>query len=221
NDLCSIPTEIGRLWNLTLLDLSKNSLTSLPDSIQQLTRLVDLKLSFNFLESLPTNIGKLTKMKSLYLNSNRLSRIPAEIGNIKGLVHLDLRDNPISVLPADISQLQYLTQLRLDRCPLLLEFVHSPLHSPPTLLELAARVVVRHNMGVPRVVPFHLRAHLRTAQRCSFCHGPYFESSFKRGRMIEKNDRLIPLEYTLCTPHWNTNTERVRLLFGPRPITAP
>ncbi|KAG0314887.1 hypothetical protein BGZ99_007789 [Dissophora globulifera] len=221
NDLCNIPVEIGYLRNLTLLDLSKNSLTTLPDSITQLTKLADLKLSYNFLESIPSTIGKLTKLTSLSLGNNRLTQIPSQIGQLKDLAYFDLSDNPLTVLPAEIARLQYLRRLRLDRCPLLKEFVHVPLHAPPTLLELAARVVVRHGIEVSPIIPTHFKTYLKTAQRCSFCQGPYFETRFKRGKLIEKNNNLIPLEYTLCMPHWNTETQRVRLLFGPRPLTAP
>ncbi|CAO3567369.1 unnamed protein product [Mortierella alpina] len=221
NDLCSVPTEIGFLRNLTLLDLSKNSLTSLPDSIRHLTKLVDLRLSHNFLEVVPPAIGEFSKLTSLQLDNNRLERIPAQIGNIKGLAHLNLENNPITILPAEIGHLQYLRRLRLDNCPLLQRLVHSSLHSPPTLLELAARVVVRQRVVVPNLLPEHLRAYLKTSQRCSFCEGPYFEASFKRGKIIEKNNALIPLEYVLCMPHWNTERERIKLLFGPRLVTSP
>ncbi|KAF9271920.1 hypothetical protein BGZ68_002898 [Mortierella alpina] len=221
NELSRIPVEIGFLRNLTLLDLSKNSLTCLPDSIKYLTKLVDLKLSFNQLETIPAGIGGLTKLAALSLDNNRLESIPPQIGLIKGLVNLDLSDNPITVLPAEVGKLQFLRRLKLDRCPLVEEFVHSPLHSPPTLLELAARVIVRHDVAVPAMISPHLKSYLKSARKCTFCEGPYFDSSVKRGKMIEKNDVFIPLEYTLCQPHWNTELERVKLLFCQRPITAP
>ncbi|CAO3570512.1 unnamed protein product [Mortierella alpina] len=221
NELSRIPVEIGFLRNLTLLDLSKNSLTCLPDTIKYLTKLVDLKLSFNQLETIPAGIGGLTKLAALSLDNNRLESIPAQIGLIKGLVNLDLSDNPITVLPAEVGKLQFLRRLKLDRCPLVEEFVHSPLHSPPSLLELAARVIVRHDVAVPAMISPHLKSYLKSARKCTFCEGPYFDASVKRGKMIEKNDAFIPLEYTLCQPHWNTELERVKLLFCQRPITAP
>ncbi|KAF9909201.1 hypothetical protein EC991_008962 [Linnemannia zychae] len=221
NDLCVIPPEIGYLRNLTLLDLSKNSLMNIPDSIRFLTKLVDLRLSGNFIDSLPPCIGELTKLTHLSVENNQLKRLPRQLGQLKALTHLVLDDNPITVLPAEVGQLQYLRRLKLDRCPLVREFVHSPVHSPPTLMELAARVILRQGMVVPPLLPSHLKAYLRTSQRCSFCDGPYFESFVKRGKMIDKNEFLVPLEYTLCMPHWNTETERVKLLFGPRPITSP
>ncbi|KAG0320447.1 hypothetical protein BGZ97_000159 [Linnemannia gamsii] len=221
NDLCVIPPEIGFLRNLTLLDLSKNSLMTIPDSIRFLTKLIDLRLSGNFIDTLPPSIGELTKLTHLSLENNQLKRVPRQLGQLKALTHLVLDDNPITVLPAEVGQLHYLRRLKLDRCPLVQEFVHSPVHSPPTLMELAARVILRQGMVVPPLMPSHLKAYLRSSQRCSFCDGPYFESSVKRGKIIEKNELLVPLEYTLCIPHWNTEMERVKLLFGPRPVTSP
>ncbi|KAG0263968.1 hypothetical protein BG011_007689 [Mortierella polycephala] len=199
NELSRIPAEIGFLRNLTLLDLSKNSLTSLPDTIMYLTKLVDLKLSFNQLESIPIGIGGLTKLAALSLESNRLQSIPSQIGKIKGLVSLDLSSNPITVLPAEIGKLQFLRRLKLDRCPLVEEFVHSPLHSPPTLLELAARVIVRHDVPVPPMLLPHLTTYIKSARTCSFCDGPYFDSWVKRGKMIEKNETFIPLDHLAAT----------------------
>ncbi|KAG0310661.1 hypothetical protein BGZ99_000227 [Dissophora globulifera] len=213
--------EIGFLRNLTLLDLSKNRLTALPESIMHLTKLVDLKLSMNQLESIPSGIGGLTKLASLALDSNRLESVPSQIGLIKGLVNLDLSHNPITVLPAEIGKLQFLRRLTLAHCPLVEEFSHSPLHSPPTLLELAARVIVRHSVPTPRMILPHLKTYLKSARTCTFCDGPYFDTFVKRGKMIEKNDLIIPLEYTLCEPHWNTELERIKLLFCPRPLTSP
>ncbi|KAF9939291.1 hypothetical protein BGZ67_009679 [Mortierella alpina] len=221
NELSRIPVEIGFLRNLTLLDLSKNSLTCLPDTIKYLTKLVDLKLSFNQLETIPAGIGGLTKLAALSLDNNRIESIPPQIGLIKGLVNLDLSDNPITVLPAEVGKLQFLRRLKLERCPLVEKFVHSPLHSPPTLLELAARVIVRHDVSVPSMISPHLKSYLKSARKCTFCEGPYFEASVKRGKMMEKNDIFVPLEYTLCQPHWNSDEERVMLMFCQRPITAP
>ncbi|KAI1320024.1 hypothetical protein EDD11_002356 [Mortierella claussenii] len=221
NELSRIPAEIGFLRNLTLLDLSKNKLTSLPESIMHLTKLVDLKLSGNQLETLPAGIGGLVKLAALSLDDNQLESLPPQIGLIKGLISLDLTNNPITVLPAEVGKLQFLRRLHLDGCPLVRKFEHQPLHSPPTLLELAARVMVRHDVPVPPMTLPHLKTYLKSAHTCSFCDGPYFDSWVKRGKMIEKNEMLIPLEYTLCQPHWNTEMERIKLLFCQRPITAP
>ncbi|KAG0200575.1 hypothetical protein BGX28_006399 [Mortierella sp. GBA30] len=222
------PIPFSELPSLTNIGLCSHGIIKLSKNIRLLSsatclqlKLVDLKLSFNFLESVSPIIGELTKLTTLQLDNNRLEHIPAQVGRIKGLTHLNLENNPINILPAEISHLHHLRRLRLGHCPLAQEIVHSTVHSPPTLLELAARVVVRHKIPVSSLVPEHLRGYLKTFQRCTFCDGPYFEASFKRGKMIEKNDVLVPLEYTLCMPHWNTEAQRIKLLFGPRLITSP
>ncbi|KAF9349227.1 hypothetical protein BGX34_001915 [Mortierella sp. NVP85] len=219
--LLVIPGEIGYLRNLTLLDLSKNNLTSLPESIMHLTKLVDLKLSFNQLKSIPAGIGGLSKLVALALDNNHLDAVPRQIGLIKGLVSLDLSNNPIKVLPAEVGKLQFLRRLTLEGCPLVEEFQHTTVHSPPTLLELAARVMVRHDIKPPASLHPHLKDYLKSARTCTYCEGPFFESFVTRGKLVEKNDMNIPLEYTLCMPHWNTEMERIKLMFCKRPVTAP
>ncbi|CAG8468993.1 1796_t:CDS:2 [Ambispora leptoticha] len=221
NELTSIPAEIGYMKNLEQLDICKNRLTSIPDTIGFLHKLQELKLSENQLTSIPASIESLKKLGTLYLDSNRITELPPEIGQIKTLVNLDVSENPISVLPAEIGRLQYLRKLRIDRCPLLTEFVHEIVHSPPSLMELAARTIVRKQIPILQDTTQDIKDYLASAKKCSFCGGPYFESYVKRGKIIEKNDHQIPLEYRLCCPHWNTEQERVSLLFCPLPDTAP
>jgi len=63
----SIPTELGQLTNLDMLDLGSNTLTS----------------------TIPTTIGKLSALTGLSLFNNLLTgTIPAELSNIKGLKKL-------------------------------------------------------------------------------------------------------------------------------------
>ncbi|RGB33424.1 hypothetical protein C1646_669356 [Rhizophagus diaphanus] len=221
NELTEIPAEIGYMKNLTKLDLSKNKLEYIPDTIGFLHKLVDLRLSENQLTYIPSSIGSLKKLGTLLLDCNKIVELPPEIGEIKTLVNLDVRDNPITVLPAELGRLQYLRKLRTDGCPLKTEFVHEITHSPPTLMELAARAIVRKQIPILEDTTEHLKDYLAGAKKCSFCYGPYFESFVKRGKIIDKNDQHIPLEYRLCCPHWNTEQERVSLLFCALPDTAP
>jgi Leucine-rich repeat (LRR) protein len=221
NELTEIPAEIGYMKNLTKLDLSKNKLEYIPDTIGFLHKLVDLRLSENQLTYIPSSIGSLKKLGTLLLDYNKIVELPPEIGEIKTLVNLDVRENPITVLPAELGRLQYLRKLRTDGCPLKSEFVHEITYSPPTLMELAARTIVRKQIPILEDTTEHLKDYLANAKKCSFCGGPYFESFVKRGKIIDKNDQHIPLEYRLCCPHWNTEQERVSLLFCALPDTAP
>ncbi|CAI2163268.1 6547_t:CDS:2 [Funneliformis geosporum] len=221
NELTEIPAEIGYMKNLTKLDLSKNKLKYIPDTIGFLHKLVELRLSDNQLTYIPSSIGSLKKLGTLLLDNNKLTELPPEIGEIKTLVNLDVRENPITVLPAELGRLQYLRKLRTEGCSLKTEFVHNITHSPPTLMELAARTIVRKQIPILEDTTEHLKDYLSNAKKCSFCGGPYFESFVKRGKIIDKNEQHIPLEYRLCSPHWNTEQERVSLLFCALPDTAP
>ncbi|KAF0415885.1 L domain-like protein [Gigaspora margarita] len=221
NELTEIPAEIGYMKNLTTLDVSKNRLDFIPDTIGFLYKLQELKLSNNQLTLIPSSVGSLKKLGTLLLDDNKIIELPPEIGQIKTLVHLDVRDNPLTVLPAELGRLQQLRKLRTDGCPLKTEFVHQLTHSPPTLMELAARTIVRLQVPILEDTTDHIKDYLASAKKCSFCGGPYFESYTKRGKIIDKNEQHIPLEYRLCYPHWNTEQERVSLLFCALPDTAP
>ncbi|CAG8594404.1 2730_t:CDS:2 [Paraglomus occultum] len=221
NQLTYIPAEIGYMKSLTSLDVSNNQLQYIPDTVGFLQRLVELKLSNNKLVSIPSSIGSLKKLNTLLLDCNRITELPAELGELKTLVTLDISENPITVIPAEIGRLEYLRKLKIDWCPLQTEFVHELVHSPPSLKELAARTIVRLQIPIPEDCTEDMKDYLSSAKKCSFCSGPYFESYVKRGKIIEKHSQHIPWEYRLCCPHWNTEQERVNLLFCPLPSTAP
>ncbi|KAJ3092752.1 Leucine-rich repeat-containing protein 63 [Quaeritorhiza haematococci] len=221
NELTSIPPEIGHMKNLTTLSVAKNRLTSLPDTIGYLTKLVELKASENQLKTIPATIGTLKKLTTLSLEHNQITELPQEIGSLKTLISLDLSHNPITVLPAELGRLKFLRKLRLEECSLISEFEVETTYTPPSLKELAARVIVRQQLPILKDTQDDLKAYLASAHACSFCGGPYFSSFTRRNKMMEKNDAKVPLEYRLCIPHWNTEQERVSLLFCPLPETAP
>jgi internalin A len=77
--LISVPTEIGGLKALTVLDLSDNQLTLLPSEISRLTELTTLDLSRNQLTTLPSEIGRLMALKELYLQQNPALGIPDSV----------------------------------------------------------------------------------------------------------------------------------------------
>ncbi|KAI0227715.1 hypothetical protein L0F63_006840, partial [Massospora cicadina] len=195
NLLVSLPREIGYLSNLTHLDLSKNRLGVLPDTIGLLTKLVELKLSDNQLINLPASVGLLTNLSTLLVPNNRLRSVPRELGGLASLTTLNLSNNPIRALPAELGQLQFLRRLTLDGCPLLTEEDLAKNHVPVYVNQLPNRVY----------------RFLLSANTCSFCHGPFFSHATTRGRLIEKNDVKVPLEYQLCSPHWKDDRERVSL----------
>ncbi|KAJ3136581.1 hypothetical protein HK101_003986, partial [Irineochytrium annulatum] len=204
NKLVSIPPEIGYMRSLRILSVAKNRLTSLPETIGYLTRLEELRVSENSLVELPPSIGELSKLSQLFLDDNKLEVVPVEIGQNKNLMMLDLSNNPLRTLPAEVNRLKYLRKLKLENCPLVDEFIVESKGSPPTLKELAARVIVRHQVPILEVTPEDIKEYLASAHACSFCGGPYFNSFVIRGKVVEKFDAKIPFQYQLCMTHWNS-----------------
>ncbi|KAJ3055996.1 Leucine-rich repeat-containing protein 63 [Rhizophlyctis rosea] len=226
NDLTSIPPEVGYMKNLTSLSVAKNRLTTLPDTIGHLTKLTDLNASENLLKSIPSSIRYLLKLTKLDVHQNCLRTVPAELGHLKSLAVLDISDNAhITTIPAEVGRLKFLRKLDMRNCTSLLEsFPTGPFPAtPPTLKELSARVIVRHQLPILSITQESLKTYLASAHTCSFCGGPYFECFESRGKMVERQPEgpQIPMEYRLCVPHWGTEEERVSMMFCPMPGTAP
>ncbi|KAI8334257.1 hypothetical protein BC941DRAFT_432491 [Chlamydoabsidia padenii] len=212
--LISLDPNIGLLTSLRKLDLSDNQLSDLPSSIGQLKQLQVLTISRNQLIHLPDTLRYLTRLEELDVSHNQLGSIPSDVAGMKQLVTLDLTHNPLTVLPAEITQLAKLRQLRLDPCD---DDTLKPIdmaHDPPSLMEICARNIIRSTPPPLDALPDHLVSYLASAQICSSCHGPYYESHVIRHRWIEKNDVWIPLEYRLCSAHWSDETDRILNMFS-------
>ncbi|KAK9116806.1 hypothetical protein Sjap_015753 [Stephania japonica] len=114
----SIPSQIGNLTKLTMLDLSFNvSIGSLPQSIGQLRSLFVLDLSNNLLTgSIPTTIGTMLNLSLLHLSYNQLvGCLPQSIGQLYSLRSLDLSINKlIGPIPATIGNMTNLEEIVLS-----------------------------------------------------------------------------------------------------------
>lgn len=69
----ALPSEIGKLTKLKVLNASNNSMTGVPAEIGHLPNLEVLDLSNNQLTGLPNELGQLTKLKVLNLSGNSYS----------------------------------------------------------------------------------------------------------------------------------------------------
>ena len=114
----SIPTQIENLTALTALQLSGNQLTgSIPTQIEYLTALTKLHLRDNQLDgSIPTQIGELKQLRSFTLWGNRVTGvIPTQIGELKELRHLKIAGNQLTgSIPTQLGKLLHLTTLTLE-----------------------------------------------------------------------------------------------------------
>ena len=118
----AIPTELGSLAKLQVLDLWGNQLTGpIPASLGGLANLEQLDLSQNQLSgAIPTELGSLTKLQGLWLYRNQLSgEIPAELGSLTDLEELFLSGNQLTgCIPVGIADVANndLSQLGLPFC---------------------------------------------------------------------------------------------------------
>lgn len=113
----TIPSTIGDLQNLRVLELSFNKISgSLPESLGNLTKLEVLAFNGNYLSgSIPASLGNLKSLKQLHLSSNTLSgELPAYIANLGKLEVLNVFDNDLSgEIPGQIAGIKTLKELVL------------------------------------------------------------------------------------------------------------
>ena len=113
-----IPPELGRLSNLSNLNLGQNELTGeIPPELGRLSSLSHLELSGNPLEgAIPPQLGQLTNLETLVIWYTNLSgTIPRELGQLANLRKLELVDNfsLTGAIPPELGQLIHLERLWL------------------------------------------------------------------------------------------------------------
>ena len=109
-----IPSGLGSLADLTLLDLQVNELTgTIPRELGNLSRLEGLDLDRNQLVGqIPAELANLSGLQTLDLDFNQLEGpVPAWLGNLTNLWFLSLGDNPMDgSIPPELGNL---TNLRI------------------------------------------------------------------------------------------------------------
>lgn len=114
NRIMALPTTIIGLKALTKLDLHSNQLINLPNSFGELINLIELDLHANRLKSLPDSFGNLTNLADLDLSSNDFKQLPESIGSLISLKRLNAETNEIEELPFTIGNCSSLSVLKLD-----------------------------------------------------------------------------------------------------------
>ena len=114
----TIPADLGRLTDLTLLYLRDNELRGeIPAELGLLTNLKWLSLSGNKLTGpIPSNLGNLARLERLFLHNNMLNGpIPPELGNLSNLEWLYLSHNDLhGSIPSTFGNLSKLEWLYLS-----------------------------------------------------------------------------------------------------------
>ena len=115
-----IPSKLGDLSRLEILELNNNALTGgIPISLGKLSHLTQLRLSHNKLTgSIPVELGNLTELRELWLNDNSLSgRFPAELGDMRNLRTLRLiRSGVTGCIPDDLLLAGHSDEVGLPWC---------------------------------------------------------------------------------------------------------
>ncbi|XP_048451191.1 erbin isoform X4 [Rhincodon typus] len=106
NRLAILPGFIGKLKQLTYLDVSKNNVEMIDDAISGCENLQDLLLSSNVLQQLPETIGSLKKLTALKVDENQLLSLPDSVGGLACLEEFDCSFNEIEALPPTVGQLE-------------------------------------------------------------------------------------------------------------------
>lgn len=70
----ALPSQIGNLKNLKVLNASNNSFTGVPAELGQLTKLEVLDFSNNNLTGLPNELGELKNLKKFNISGNEFSK---------------------------------------------------------------------------------------------------------------------------------------------------
>ena len=113
----TIPSEIGRLTELTLFLVYNNSLSgSLPPSFSNLTNLYEIDLFTNSLNgSLPHDIGNLKSLAYLFISDNAFSgSLPSSLVNCTKLLEVNLDRNKLTgTFPKGLESLKLLSYLSL------------------------------------------------------------------------------------------------------------
>jgi len=113
----TLPTEIGLLTELKILDLSMNDLVSIPSAIRSCEKLTHLNLyQSELVGKVDSAIWSLSNLEALDLRENNFfnQKIPTEIGNLKNLVEFkNSRANFVGTVPTEICMLQKLKNLEI------------------------------------------------------------------------------------------------------------
>lgn len=114
NRIMALPSSIAGIKTLKKLDIHSNQLINLPDSFGDLINLIDLDLHANRFKTLPATFGNLINLMNLDLGSNEFTHLPDTIGCLTSLKTLNVETNELEDLPYTIGNCSSLTELRLD-----------------------------------------------------------------------------------------------------------
>jgi hypothetical protein len=147
--LANIPEEVFQLKQLELLNLQGNNLDYIPTAISQLYNLRILDFSKNRLKKLPREIIQRSQLKRILLKNNQLSQLPVGISKLKNLEFLDLSDNQLTQLPEEL--LEFELDFIWTESPTILDkgiiLTNNPFKTPPVEIVKQGKEAVKKYFG--------------------------------------------------------------------------
>ncbi|NWS83306.1 LRCH3 protein, partial [Toxostoma redivivum] len=116
NQLSTLPIHLCSL-PLKVLIASNNKLVSIPEEIGRLRQLTELDVSCNEIQTIPPQIGNLESLRDLNIRRNNLVRLPEELAELP-LIRLDFSCNKITTIPVCYRNLRHLQTIMLENNPL-------------------------------------------------------------------------------------------------------
>ncbi|NXA00652.1 LRCH3 protein, partial [Nesospiza acunhae] len=116
NQLSTLPVHLCSL-PLKVLIASNNKLVSIPEEIGRLRQLTELDVSCNEIQTIPPQIGSLESLRDLNVRRNNLVRLPEELAELP-LIRLDFSCNKVTTIPVCYRNLRHLQSIMLENNPL-------------------------------------------------------------------------------------------------------
>ncbi|KAH9307702.1 hypothetical protein KI387_035613, partial [Taxus chinensis] len=99
-----IPTNIGALAKLQVLEIGSPFLEILPSSLENMSSLSRLRINgCNMLKSLPNSVGRLIMLKELWIERSGVESFPEEFEHLTHVQHLGIIECPLTQLGSTTS----------------------------------------------------------------------------------------------------------------------
>lgn len=214
NYLRYLPYGLGQLRHLKMLIVSRNRIVEIPEEIGLCKEMRELDLSNNLIRTLPKSLVCLKRLNTLQLANNLLTELPTFLGKVHSLKYLNLSNNRIRSIPLEIIKLPFLLSLNCTGCTLNIRNRKIfEIKGKMTLIETAARNVIRKNLPIRRNSSESLFDYLLGVQECSFCGGPFFEYYVNVEDFHIFESEAYPTHYKMCSLHYMQHEDRLSTLF--------
>ena len=114
NSISKISKKIIHLSNLKHLILNNNLISVIPFYLSDLLYLEEIQLENNLVQLIPIVIQNFNTLKILNISSNKLEKLPVELGLIKNLEILLIDKNEYIEIPTTLCYLKKLKRIKLE-----------------------------------------------------------------------------------------------------------